>query len=403
MKKERIILLVDMNAFFASIEQVCNPGLRGKPVLVGGSSSKRSVVAAASYEARPYGVRSGMSVSEALRLCPGAILVEGDPRKYVDTAHRVFQICRDYTDMMEIYSIDECFLDVTETQERFGGPLEIGRAIKRRLREDLGLTCSIGIAPNKMLAKLAAEMQKPDGLVEIKREEVKTILENLPVNELHGIGERLRILLAKMGITTAGELGRASVRELKMRFGVIGEVLHEMGNGTYFSPIIPYHSQPDAKSMGHSYTLEKNTRDPDLIHRHLLRLSEMVGRRLREAGFAGRTVTLTLRYANMHTFTRQRSLQEHLDDGYAIYQAALPILHRQLQKDRHAVRLVGVSVSNLVRAHQLNLFADKRWRDILSVMDAINDRYGEFTIRRASLLDLSIRDKTHGFAGRELD
>lgn len=403
MDAERIILLVDMNAFFASVEQRCNPSLRGKPVLVGGSRSKRSVVAAASYEARPYGIHSGMCLRKALDLCPQAVVVEGNPSKYSDTAHRVFRICSDYTDMMEIYSIDECFLDITNTQERFGGPWEVGYAIKRRIWANLGLTCSVGIAPNKMLAKLAASMKKPDGLIEIKRDEVSRLLENLPVERLHGIGEHMRVRLARMGVTTASELGRFSTNTLKRYFGANADVLHQMGTGTYFSPVIPYHSVPDAKSIGHSYTLDENTRDTNLIQSHLLRLSEMVGRRLRKGGFSGKTITLTLRYANMHVFNRQKSLVDYIDDGYDIYLAALPILDSQLARDRRAIRLVGVCVSNLTKGRQLHMFGDPRKEDISNVMDAINNRYGEFTVKRARILDLQVRAKTHGFEGKKLE
>ena len=397
MKNDRTILLVDMNSFFASVEQQSNPMLQGKPVLVGGSASKRSVVAAASYEVRPYGVRSGMPLMEAWQRCPEAILVEGTMSKYIDVSHRVFQICGEYTDQMEIYSIDECFLDVTHTQERFGGAREIARAIKRRIRADFGLTCSVGIASNKILAKLASGMQKPDGLTEIKQEEVGALLEDLPVEKLHGVGDKLRVRLAKMGITTAGTLGRASKNWLKREFGVMGEALHEMGNGTYDPPVIAYHSEPDIKSVGHSYTLSRNTRDWNVVHRHLLRLSEMVGRRLREHGHSGRTVSLVLRYADMHTFSRQKSIPEYLDDGYAIYLVALSIL-RQQDRDKRAIRLVGVCVSNLAKGmHQLNLFENPHKRDVLKVMDDINDRYGEFTIKRATLVDLHTRVISHGF------
>ena len=392
---------MDMNSFFASIEQQCNQSLRGKPVLVGGSPSKRSVVAAASYEARLYGIHSGMPLMEAWRLCPSAVLVEGNIRKYTDAAHRVFQICRDYTDRMEIYSIDECFLDVTATQERSGGAWEIASTIKRRIRADLGLTCSIGIAPNKMLAKLASSMQKPDGLTEIRREEIEGLLENLPVEELHGIGEKTRIKLANMGITTAGALGRVPRDKLKRAFGIWGDVLHGMGSGIDCSPVVPYHSEPDIKSVGHSYTLSRNTRDPDVINRQLLRLSEMVGRRLREQNHAGRTVTLTLRYEDMHTFSRQKSIPEYLDDGFAIYQAALSILRKQA--DECDIRLLGVCVSNLVKGiHQLDMFAGPRRRELMKVMDAINDKYGEFTIKRASLVEVESRPKTHGFERKQL-
>lgn len=397
----KTILLIDMNAFFASVEQRCNPALRGKPIAVGGSLSTRSVVAAASYEARPFGIHSGMSMMEALRLCPSLIIVEGNPAKYVDTSMRVFRIFKDYTDEMEVYSIDECFLDVTPTQHLFGGPVEIAKAIKRRMKEKLGLTCSVGIAPNKMLAKLASGMQKPDGLTEIRPEQVKPLLENLPVEKLHGIGERTRIHLERLGIVTVGELGRFSRERLKREFGINGEILHEMGNGIDRSPIVPYHSEPDVKSMGHSYTLNRDTRDIDVVRHHLLRLSEMVGRRLREAHYAGRTVHLVLRYADRKGFGQQRSLIDYLDDGFEIYKTALSIFEEK--KDHRAIRLVGVSVSSLAKdIRQLSLFSNPRQKDLLGALDAINDKYGEFTIKRASLVKVKVIPKSHGFDGRHL-
>ncbi|MDO8683303.1 MAG: DNA polymerase IV [Armatimonadota bacterium] len=387
MGRNRTILLVDMNAFFASIEQQCNPLLMGKPVVVGGPVCSRSVVSAASYEARPFGVRSGMPVVEALGRCPDLTLVVGDIRKYVDVSRRVFQICGDYTDLLEVYSIDECFLDVTATQDRFGGAKGVAGEIKRRIRGELGLTCSVGIGPNKTLAKLAAGMQKPDGLTEVRPDEVKSLLENLPVEELHGVGNKVAARLRRLGVTTAGALGRIPVERLKRAFGVYGEILHAMGNGVYDSPVVPYYDQPEVKSVGHSHTMSKNTRDWDTLSRNLLRLSEMVGRRLREQNLAGRTITLAVRYADMHTFTRQRSISDYLDDGFAIYQVASSILREQLG-DKRPIRLVGVCVSNLARGtRQLSLFSDERWRKLLKAMDAINDRYGEFVIRRASLVE----------------
>ncbi|MCL5105381.1 MAG: DNA polymerase IV [Armatimonadetes bacterium] len=387
MENDRTIILVDMNSFFASVEQQCDPRLKGKPVVVGGPAGSRSVVAAASYEARPFGVRSGMPMTEAITRCPELVIVRGDSGKYVDTSHRVFNICGDYTDLLEIYSIDECFMDVTPTQDRFGCAWNIALDVKRRIREELGLTCSVGIGPNKVLAKLASGMQKPDGLTKIRREEVRELLEALPVEKLHGIGNKTTARLKKMGITTAGTLGRASREWLKREFGVYGDTLHAMANGAYETPVIPYYDQPNIKSVGHSHTLSRNTRDWTVLSRNLLRLSEMVGRRLREQGFAGRTVTLVVRYADMHTFSRQRSLREHIDDGYAIYQVALSILREQIGNKR-AIRLVGVCVSNLVKgSRQLNLFPDERRGKLLETMDAINDRYGEFTILRASLVE----------------
>lgn len=397
MDEDRTIILVDMNSFFASVEQKSNPQLKGKPVLVGGGPGKRSVVAAASYESRVFGIHSGMSMVEALRLCPNAIIVVGDPAKYEDSARRIFRICMDYTDKLEVYSIDECFLDVTATKNSFGGALIIAKEIKRRIKEELGLTCSVGIAPNKMLAKLASEMKKPDGLTEIKKEDVPNLLENMPVEKLHGIGEKLARRLNKMGITTAGVLGKIPVHRLKKEFGIVGEVLHGMGQGIDNSPVVPYYNRPDVKSVGHSYTLKENTRDTDIIHRQLLRLSEMVGWRLREGGYAGRTICLVLRYADMHTFSRQTSLSEYVDNGYDIYEAASKVLNKEYDNS-HAVRLIGVSVSNLVKGlHQPNLFTNPRWREALKTMDAINIRYGEFAIKRASLLSIDAVIKTHGF------
>lgn len=387
-----------MDAFFASVEQASNPALRGKPVLVGGAPGTRTVVAAASYEARPYGIKSGKPLMEALRLCPEAILVQGNISKYIDASRRVFQICKDYTDLLEVYSIDECFLDVTDTKDHFGSALEIGSAIKHRVKKNLGLTCSIGIAPNKLLAKLACGMQKPNGLIEINQEQAMDLLQNLPVQKLHGIGAKTQARLMRMGITKAGELGRTPREVLRRQFGVLGDVLHGMGNGEYHSPIVPYHDEPEVKSVGHSHTLERNTRNWDFICSNLLRLSEMVGRRLREQGFAGRTVHLVLRYADMNTFGKQKSLPEHLDDGYSIYKVAVSILENQWDRDRRPIRLVGVCVSDLTKGiRQMNLFANPKSRDLLSTMDTINNRYGEFAIKRASLLDLKTKPKTHGF------
>ena len=389
-----------MNSFFASVEQQCDPQLRGRPVIVGGPAGTRSVVSAASYEARKYGVRSAMPVFEALSRCPELVLVQADLRKYVDVSRRVFKICADYTDLLEIYSIDECFMDVTPTLAHFGGAHNIAVDLKRRIREEMGLTCSVGIGPNKILAKLAAGMIKPDGLVEIAPEQIRDLLENLPVEKLHGIGNKVAARLRQLGISTAGALGRTPRDFLKRHFGVYGEILHAMGNGECESPVVPYYDQPDMKSVGHSYTLERDTRDWGVLSRNLLRLSEMVGRRLREQGFAGRTVTLVVRYSDMHTFTRRRTLPEHVDDGFAIYQVALSILREQVGNKR-AIRLVGVSVSNLIKgARQLNLFPDNRGGKLLAAMDAINNRYGEFAIRRASLLETKPRGRTPlGIAG----
>jgi len=344
---KKIIMHVDMNAFFASVEQEVNPALRGKPIAVTGSN-ERTVVTTASYEARAFGVKTGMTKYEAKRLCPHIILVAGNTSRYVDTCRRLVEIYRQYTPVVEVYSIDEAFLDVTGSIPLFESAENIAKSIKRDIRQRLGsLTCSIGIAHNKLLAKLGSDMKKPDGLVIIRQEEVAALLERLPVRELCGIGAQLEKHLAAMGIRTCGELGRTSLQALKNRFGVIGERLKLMAQGIDDSPAIPLEQEPDAKSVGHSMTLDADVSDTETLERHILQLSEMVGRRLRRGGYAGRTVALTLRYPDFTTFTRRQSGASCINNSIDIYVAAKDILGAtRLQQP---VRLVGVSVSNLTR------------------------------------------------------
>jgi len=381
----RRIMHVDMNSFFASVEQQCNPRLRGKPIAVIGSN-KRTIITTASYEARAFGIKTGMTVPEAKKLCPDLILVTGDNKKYTDTCTQLISIYENYTPAVEVFSVDEAFLDITGSTWLFGGEERMARLIKEEIREKLGLTCSIGIAPNKLLAKLASDWQKPDGLVIIRAEEVTTLLEDLPAKELCGIGPHLEQYLAAMDIKTCGELGRKDPALLKSRFGVIGEKLHFMGLGIDDSPLIPLEEEEEIKSVGHSMTLEKDIWDRNLISLHILQLSEMVGRRLRTYGCQGRTVALTIRYADFTTFTRQHSLKDYIAHTTDIYQTALRIISSiRLEQ---AVRLLGVSVSNLCkRAVQLCLFEEEKKKALATeAMDEINGRYGEFTITWGTLL-----------------
>ena len=301
---DRIILHVDMDAFFISVEQRDDPALRGKPAAVCGSLS-RSVVTSATYEARPYGIRAGMSIQEAKKRCPQLILVKGDHSKYTETAARIFSILKDYTPLVEIASIDEAYLDITRSLLLFKSLLSISQSIKDRIREEEQLTCSIGVAPNKLLAKLGSRLKKPDGLTIIGKEEVEKILKDLPVSSLHGIGPKLTEELKSIGIFTCGQLGRFPVPQLTKRFGVIGERLHEMGLGLDDSPVVPLDEEEDAKSISHSVTLEEDTSDPNLLKKVLLQLSERVSRRMRKEGFYGRRVTLTIRYSDFYTFSKQ--------------------------------------------------------------------------------------------------
>ncbi|MDP6433358.1 MAG: DNA polymerase IV, partial [Candidatus Scalindua sp.] len=234
----RTIMHVDMNAFFASVEQQSKPSLRDKPVAVIGAQ-QRTVITTASYEARAYGVKVGMTVLEAKKLCPDIIFVAGNNKKYTDTCTRLVRLYADYTPLVEVYSVDEAFLDITGSLYLFCEPEDIAVQIKRRIRRDFGLTCSIGVGPNKLLAKLAGSMQKPDGFTIIHPGAVSEILEKLPVSELCGIGSRLERHLEAMGVKTCGELRRFSVKELENKFGIVGKRLHQMGLGVDESPVVP--------------------------------------------------------------------------------------------------------------------------------------------------------------------
>ena len=384
---DKTIMHIDMNAFFASVEQQVNPALRGKPIAVIGSN-ERTVVTTSSYEARAYGVKTGMTKYEAMRLCPHVILVAGDTSRYTDTCRRLVEIYRQYTPIVEVYSVDEAFLDVTGSIPLFGSAEVIAKNIKEDIHKTLGrLTCSIGIAPNKLLAKLGSDMKKPNGLVIIQQEDIGRLLKHLPVQELWGIGPRLERHLAIMGIKTCGELGRASVLSLKNRFGVIGERLKLMAQGINDSPVIPLEQEADAKSVGHSMTLDRDVSDIETLEQYILQLSEMVGRRLRRGGYAGRTVALTLRYPDFTTFTRRSTVGMYMNTSIDIYIAAKEILNTiRLQQP---IRLIGISVCNLTKnTVQIPLFSTDRVKQAAThTMDTINDRYGDFCIMWGTLIE----------------
>jgi len=387
----RVVLHIDMNAFFASVEQVANPKLRGKPIAVVGSSH-RTVITTASYEARAFGVKTGMNVPEAKRLCPALILVVGDNRKYTSASARMVEIFSRYTPQVEVFSIDEAFLDVTGSCLLFGGGADIALSIKADIKREIGLRCSVGVAPNKLMAKLASDMQKPDGLTIIEPERVTEVMENLPVGELCGIGPGLTSRLSEMGITTCGALGRASASALRNRFGIIGERLKLMGMGFDESPVVSLDDEgDDAKSVGHGTTLDRDTGDREELARYILQLSEMVGRRMRRGHYMGDTVTLTIRYEDFRTFSQSMRFKKPVNDGLDIYMLAMKIftpLRLQMK-----VRLVGVSVSGLVRdPMQASLFEEDRKRAAaVTAMDSINDRYGEFTVTWGTLISRSGR------------
>jgi DNA polymerase-4 len=379
-----IIICIDMDAFFASVEQQANPKLRGKAIAVIGSGN-RTVITTRSYEARKFGVKTGMNIYEAKKLCPHLILVVGDNEKYTYTCKELSVIYNRYTPDIEIYSIDEAFLDVTTTHHLFNGPEAIGVAIKKEVKDQFGINCTVGIAPNILMAKLASDIAKPDGLKWVKSEDTETVLKDLLVKELWGIGSATTERLEQLGIRTCGELGNAPVSLLRNKFGIIGETLKQMGLGSCDRPLIV--REEDPKSIGHSMTLPKDISDREAIKSELLKLSSMVGSRARKHGFVGKKITLTIRYSDFKTFTKQVTLQAPCNCTHEIYHNTLNILDSIKLADK--VRLLGISLSQLMRQNedQLALFNDDaKEKSMLKAIDSLNDKFGDFTVTWASYL-----------------
>ncbi len=383
---DRIILHVDMNAFFAAVEQQSNPELRNKPIVVVGSAA-RTVILTASYEARAFGVKTGMRVFEARRCCPQLISVPVNNRLYAHVSAEIMKILADYTPLVQVFSIDEAFLDISGSLGLFATPQRIAYLIKSRIKTRFGLTCSVGIAPNKLLAKLASEMEKPDGLTIIRPEEVPATLQNLPVGELCGIGRQTSRQLALLGITTCGQLASFPPEILRRKFGIVGDQLLRMAQGIDDSPVIAAADEEQVKSIGHSTTLAQDLSDRSAIAVVLLQLAEMVGRRSRRYALAGRTLTLTVRYADFTTFTRQQKQPRPLTLSADIYLAALKILDAIVLEQ--PVRLLGISLSGWDEAvQQLSFFeGNERELRLTAAMDSVNNKLGDFTVTFATLLD----------------
>ncbi len=387
MNEHRTVIHCDLNAFFASVEQQADPSLRGKAIAVVGGHG-RTVITTSSYEARAKGVKTGMAVWEAKRVCPELIIVVGDNKKYQWTCTKINEIFRDYTPEVEPFSIDESWLDVTHSLSIFGSAETIAYRIKARILHSFGLRCSIGIAPNKLLAKLASDMQKPDGLVRILPEDVSRVLEGLPVGDLCGVGKKTAKALNMMSIYSCGELGRCEVERLTRKFGIIGPRLKLMGQGIDNSPVVAFDEDDDCvKSVGHSRTLDKDISDPVEINRFLLQLAEMVGSRARKYGVSGKTVSLYVRYADFFSsWGKQATLKNYINQSDNIYKAALGILCKvELEQ---SVRLLGISLSNLkTQDEQLPLFVEDRKKlEATKAMDAVNARFGNMVVTFGSLL-----------------
>ena len=385
--KERKILLVDMNSYFASVEQQCNPELRGKPIVVCGEG--RTIVTTASYEARRYGVKTGMNLYEAKRACPFVIPVIGNIDKYVSTSLQIHKILLEYTDRVEVFSIDECFMDLTDVADMFGGVENIALQIKHSIRKQFGLTCSIGIAPNRVVAKIAGKYKKPDGLTILTAAEVPGFMAKLTVDQLQGVGLGGKIAqkLKYMGINTAKQLGEADADMLRARFGVMGRFYKNVGLGIDHASVKSYNDDPPVKSVGHSHTLPEDTYDLSVVKSFLLMLSEKAAARLREYKLTGRTVYLMVRFDDFEMFAGRNTMKHYFNTGVELYEHAWKIFQR-LMPLKKAVRLLGVSITNLSCAaeKQEYLFEDMQKKQRLTeVMDVINNKYGSFTIKPGAI------------------
>ncbi len=380
------ILHVDMNAFYASCHQAKAPNLKGKPIMVAGDPKKRSgIILTASYEARRYGVKTAMPNWQAQKLCPQAIFIKPDYDLYVRTSQKVMDIIRRFSPQVEVFSIDEAWLDVTGCERLFGDSVAIAHKIQNAIAEELDLLCSIGVSCNKLLAKMASDMKKPNAITVLPAEDVPKVLWPLPVDKLFGVGRRMTEHLGNMNIKTIGDLAQVPEDLLERAFGLNGRYLHIWANGIDESPVDPY-AMDDAKSMGHSITLPKDVTSFDEAETVLLSLSEQVGRRIRRENYMGRTITVTLRDASFSTITRSVTIS-YTNSTEDIYNSAKRLLHSNWD-GKTPLRLLGVSLSQLVKEfEQISLFNnDEKKRKLNKVMDEIKDRFGDGAIFRAKLL-----------------
>jgi DNA polymerase IV len=381
----RAILHVDMDAFYASVEQRDDPALRGKPVIVGGRS-RRGVVLAASYEVRPYGVRSAMSMAEALRRAPGAIVVPPRMARYAEASEQVFAIFHRYTPLVEPLSLDEAFLDVTGSQAIFGDGVTIAGAIKRAVREELRLTASAGVAPCKFAAKIASDLRKPDGLVVVPPD-VAAFLAPLPIERMWGIGPKTAPKMRALGYQTIGDLARADEAALERALGSWGLDVSRLARGDDARDVVP---DALAKSIGAEETYEEDLTSAEAIAPTLLAHAARIARRLVRAGLSARTVTVKIKYADFTLRTRRTTLPEPVQDTDAIHRTAVALL-AHVPLEGRSVRLTGVSVSGIEDGPPPpTLFRDERdekRRKVEAVAARIAERYGdERAVTRATLL-----------------
>jgi len=381
----RKIIHVDMDAFYASVEQRDDPILLAKPVVVGGKPNSRGVVSAASYEARKFGIHSAMPMAEAFRRCPHAIFLPVNMNKYKEVSLEIRQIFLTYTPMVEPISLDEAFLDVTRSSSLFGPVNTIALTIKQRIQQELNLTASVGVASNKFLAKLASDLKKPNGFVVVQPDTVQELLDPLSIERIWGVGKKTAEQLHKLNIKTVRDLRRLDLKYLTQLFGILGSQLYQLAQGIDDRPV---ESDRVVKSVGRETTFATDTAECDMLETELLKLAVDIGRRMRKKAFRGKTITLKVRYNDFRTVSRSYTLSQATDSDDVIYKEACNLLREVSPKQ--PLRLIGLTLNNLTDKSecQLSLFSEQQ-RDnetLTKVIDLVNEKYGEKSITRARLL-----------------
>jgi DNA polymerase IV len=396
----RTIFHVDMDAFFVSVEELYDPSLKGKPVVVGGRRNERGVVSAASYAARRFGVHSAMPRRTAAKLCPQAIFVDGHPERYREYSEKAYQVLTAFSPQIEMASIDEAYLDMTGTARLHGPPLQAAHKLHQRMKEETLLNCSIGIGSSRLIAKVSSGQAKPNGVLWILPGEEAQFLAPLDVREIPGVGKVMEKQLHGLGIMKVGDLAQLGELDLEERFGKWGLALAGKARGEdaggWFDAEVGAHEA--AKSISHEHTYDEDTADANQLEATLMRLSEMVGRRLREANFYARTVQLKLRYKDFTTITRAHSLPVATQFDGEIFEEARTLFRRNWKRGSR-VRLLGVQTSSFeTRPEQISLLENgrqKRWKDALTAVDHLRDKFGESSVSLASGIRGSFRERTH--------
>ncbi len=396
----RTIFHVDMDAFFVSVEELYDPSLKGKAVVVGGQRDERGVVSAASYEARKFGVHSAMPLRTAAKMCPQAIFVSGHPERYAECSHKVYKVLGTFSPQVEMASIDEAYLDMTGTERLHGPPLKAAHMLHQRMKAETNLNCSVGIGTSRLIAKVSSAQAKPNGVLWIVPGQEAKFLAPLHVREIPGVGKVMETHLHALGIRKVGDLTKLEDSELEDRFGkwglaLAGKARGEDAGGWFDSEV---GEDIGAKSISHEHTYNEDTADPTQLEATLMRLSEMVGRRLRESSFHARTVQLKLRYKDFTTITRAHTLPAPTQLDTEIFEQIRALFRKNWKKGTQ-IRLLGVQASSFTTApDQISLLDEnrqQRWKSALAAADRLRDKFGESSVKLAGGMRGTFRERTH--------